>query len=372
MHIRKIEPFVFRAPLQTPVQTSFGLMHDRPMLLVRVTDRDGGFGWGEVWCNFPAVGAEHRARLVTSIFEPLLTARNFADPSEAFAFLTSATEILALQCAEPGPFAQAIAGIDTALHDLAARRAGQPLWRYLGGKSPSIGVYASGLNPTSPEVLARARHAEGYRAFKLKIGFGRTRDEANLEALRTTLGSDVQLMVDANQAWSLQTALEMVPALAAFSLAWLEEPLRADRPWSEWRQLADATDIPLAAGENILGVPGFEAALASRTLGVVQPDLAKWGGLSGCVPVAKAIMAAGHRFCPHYLGGGIGLLASAHSLAAVGGDGALEIDANPNPLRSLIAGDLQSLNEGRAALTERPGLGVDDPQRSLATYLVRH
>lgn len=370
LHIAKLEPFVFRAPLATPVQASFGIMYDRPMLLVRATDRDGTVGWGEVWCNFPVVGAEHRARLVASVLAPLLTSRPLSGPQAAFRHLTAETEVLAIQCAEPGPFAQAIAGVDIALHDLAARRAGLPLWQFLGGSSDRIDVYASGLNPTAPEALAHQKWQAGYRAFKLKIGFGRQRDVANLAALRSTLGDAVRLMVDANQAWSLEQALAMLPALAPFDLGWLEEPLRADRPWSEWRQIAGATKIPLAAGENIMGVGAFAAALAEGVLGVVQPDLAKWGGFSACLPVARRIRQAGCRFFPHYLGGGIGLLASAHLLAAAGGDGALEVDANPNPLRTDVATVLNDIVDGRAALGHAAGLGVDDPVPGIEKFLV--
>jgi D-galactarolactone cycloisomerase len=75
--------------------------------------------------------------------------------------------------------------------------------------------------------------------------------------------------------------------------------------------------------------------------------------------VARAIRATGLRYCPHYLGGGIGLLASAHLLAAVGGDGILEIDANPNPLRTETCGPLTAIREGRARLTDAPGLGFE-------------
>jgi D-galactarolactone cycloisomerase len=370
LHIASLDAFVFRAPLDTPVQTSFGLMHDRPMLLVRAVDRDGATGWGEIWCNFPAVGAEHRARLLTSILRPLLTARPYASPAEAYRHITLATEVMAIQCAEPGPFAQAIAGVDIALHDLAARRAGQPLWRYLGGRGPRVEVYASGLNPTSPETLASEKQREGHRSFKLKIGFGRDRDLANLAALRDSLGGDARLMVDANQAWSLDQALAMAPEIERFAIGWLEEPIRADSSWSDWKRLAEATRIPLAAGENLRG-SDFDRALASRALRVIQPDIAKWGGFSGCLPLARQILATGLRFCPHYLGGGIGLLASAHYLAAVGGVGLLEIDSNPNPLRSEIAGPLARIVEGQADLGGQPGLGVEDPLGRLERYLVR-
>ncbi|MBI3373361.1 MAG: mandelate racemase/muconate lactonizing enzyme family protein [Betaproteobacteria bacterium] len=373
--VRSLRPLVFRYPVETPVRTSFGVMHDRPMLLVRAEDGDGVAGWGEAWCNFPTVGAEHRARLVASVLAPLVEGAEFATPADAFRLLTARTEVLAIQSGERGPIAQAIAGVDIALWDLAARKRKQPLWRLLGGASPRVPVYASGLNPDQPEKLAARRHDEGYRAFKLKIGFGPERDLANLKALRATLGRDVDLMVDANQAWSLDAAVEMAPRLEAFGLKWLEEPLRADRPWSEWQTLVRSTNIALAAGENVAGEEQFDAALASRVLRVVQPDMAKWGGFSGCLPVAKKILAAGLRYCPHYLGGGIGLLASAHLLAAAGGDGMLEVDANDNPLRTELYGPLARLREGACALSEEPGLGaIPDPREwpGLRDFLKQH
>ena len=369
--LRHVKAHVFRYPLSEPVRTSFGTMRDRPMVIVEVEDKDGARGYGEVWCNFPAVGAEHRARLVASVLEPLLVARSFRDAPEAYAHITAATAVLALQSAEPGPFAQAIAGVDTALWDLMARKAGEPLWRFLApGAAPSIRVYASGLNPDAPEKLAARKRDEGYRAFKLKIGFGKARDLANLTALREAVGPEARLMVDANQAWDLDTALDYASQLDAHGLDWLEEPLRCDRPWHEWQKLAARTQTPLAAGENISGHDRFEEALAARTLRVVQPDMAKWGGFSGTLPVAKAILDAGVRFCPHYLGGGIGLLASAHLLAAVGGDGMLEIDANPNPLRTDLCGGLNHIRDGMAELSTAPGLGALPDLDALAKFRV--
>ncbi|CAM9929798.1 unnamed protein product [Phaeothamnion confervicola] len=369
--IAKAEAFVFRAPIETPVQTSFGIMRDRPAVFVRVTDSEGAEGWGEVWCNFPTVGAEHRARMVDSVFAPLLVGKAFASPELAFLALTAQTEVLAIQAAEPGPVAQCIAGLDIAMWDLHAKRLGTPLWKLLGGKSPAVRVYASGLNPTAPEKLAAERLAEGYRAFKLKIGFGPERDIANLRALRSVIG-DLPLMVDANQAWDVETAVEMSGRLTEFGLGWLEEPLRADRPWSEWQHLADLSKTKLATGENLASFGSFEAALESHALGVVQPDMAKWGGFTGCLTVAKKILGHRTRYCPHYLGAGIGLLASAHLLAAVGGDGMLEVDANPNPLRTLTCGPLARVADGETVLNDRPGLGVMPDLTELRAYAVDH
>ena len=129
--------------------------------------------------------------------------------------------------------------------------------------------------------------------------------------------------------------------------------------------------MPLAAGENIAGDDAFDAALAADAICVVQPDMAKWGGFSRNVPLARRVRAAGRRLCPHYLGGGIGLLASAHWLAAAGGDGMLEIDANPNPLRSSTCGPIASVLAGHVSLTDAPGLGAEPDLGFLAQYEVR-
>ncbi len=370
MRLRTIEPMVYRVPLATPVQTSFGIMHDRPALLLRVVDEDGIEGWGEAWCNFPAVGAEHRARLVDSVLAPIALSGSWEDPAALFGALTERTAVLAIQCGEPGPIAQAIAGLDIAAWDLVARRAGIPLWRLLGGSSDRIRVYASGLNPDGPGKLAAERQREGHTAFKLKVGFGEARDLRNLAELRAALGAQATLMVDANQAWTRDEAVRMVPRLERFELSWLEEPLRADRPWYEWQSLQAASGIPLAAGENVMGDEGFEQAILSGALSVVQPDLAKWGGFTACLPIARRVLAAGLRFCPHYLGGGIGLLASGHLLAAAGGDGLLEIDANPNPLRTALWGPLGAVHGGGCALGTAAGLGSAPDLAAIERYRV--
>ena len=74
----RLEALVFRGPVAVPVRTSFGTMHDRPAVLVRAEDAEGAVGWGEAWCNFPACGAEHRARLIESVLAPLVVGRAFA------------------------------------------------------------------------------------------------------------------------------------------------------------------------------------------------------------------------------------------------------------------------------------------------------
>src|SRR5262245_30491143 len=146
--VRSVQAYCYRYPLETPVVTSFGKMLNRPAVFIRVEDSDGVVGWGEAWSNFPSTGAEHRARLVNEILGPAISGVSASEPAEIFDRLTQGTSVLALQSGEPGPFAQAIAGIDLAMWDLVARRRKTALWRLLGGAGKSIRVYASGINPT--------------------------------------------------------------------------------------------------------------------------------------------------------------------------------------------------------------------------------
>lgn len=367
--IEHTEAVIFRVPTDPPVRTSFGIMYARPALLLRLRDSDGVEGWGEVWCNFPAVGAEHRARLFTSVLAPELCSRRWESPHACFDALHAHTHVLALQSGEPGPLAQVIAAIDMALWDIVAKRAGQPLWKLFGGR-PEVEVYASGINPDEPLRVVEARMNEGYTAFKLKVGFGNDRDEHNVRTLRDALGPHGVLMVDANQGWDETQALEMFERLSPYDLDWIEEPVPADTPWQRWRRLAEAAPMRLAAGENLRGRDAFSAAATEGGIQVLQPDIGKWGGFSGCLQVGRRALEQNRLFCPHWLGAGIGLRASMHLKAAVGGPGPVEVDSNPNPLRHLLAEpDFQVVN-GKVTLNDRPGLGAEPLLEAARPYLV--
>lgn len=371
IHLAKVDALVYRAPIVDPVQTSFGTMYDRPAVLVRAEDREGMVGWGEIWCNFPNVGAEHRARMLESCIAPILLEQEWAHPTHAFEALSRRLEVLAIQCGEPGTIAQAIAGADIALWDLAAKRLNQPLWKLFGGV-PQVQTYASGLSPARPEKLAAIKHREGYRSFKLKVGFGTERDIANLRALRELFGSGTVLMIDANQAWTPETALEMSRRLAPFNPIWMEEPIRADHTLADWQSLAKASPIPIAAGENMRNTEEFSAAIASGAFAVIQPDLGKWGGFSGCLPVAQRAIDRGRMFCPHWLGGGVGLIASMQFKAIMGNPGYVEVDSNPNPLRDLFATPYLRPDNGTITLSDQPGLGITPDLDAARGFLVKH
>jgi L-alanine-DL-glutamate epimerase-like enolase superfamily enzyme len=368
--VNRIEIYVLRAPIQIPVKTSFGVMNDRPAVLVRVEEKDGAFGWGEVWCNFPGCGAEHRARLIESVLAPVVIGHRFK--RSVFHELTEATKTLAIQTGELGPIAQAIAGLDMAFWDLASRRTTLPLYRFLGGQTRSIPVYASGINPDKPVDTIEHCRQSGHCAFKLKVGFDRDSDIGNIHGVVDTLKAQEILMIDANQAWNLEIAKHFIREISELPIFWIEEPIKADRPIDEWVALAGFSPIPLAAGENFFNEEMFKTAIDSGSLGFVQPDISKWGGVTGCIDVAEKTKRADLKFCPHYLSGGIGFIASLQLFAGVNGDGLVEMDANQNPLCEGLAQPFPKLEEGRISLNNEPGLGVTPDSNIVRRYMVWH
>jgi len=369
--IKNLEVFALRAAISNPVRTSFGTMKDRPALFVKIEDKDGAIGWGEIWCNFPSVGAEYRAKLLNEVFIPILINQKFNSPQDLYESISHKTAVLAIQSGEFGPIAQIISGIDIAAWDLFARRAGQPLWKYLGGNNPRVKVYASGINPDQPEKVISQFLDTGYNAFKLKVGFDLETDVSNLKKIRAIIPAHT-LMIDANQAWSLQSAIKNINAMEEFNLHWIEEPIRADSSMDEWQFLSRNCNATIAAGENMSSQKQFDTAIQSKVFGVLQPDIAKWGGISECKIVVQNILENKVSYCPHYLGGGIGLLASAHLLAASGSDGYLEIDSNDNPLRTLICGPVNNVINGHITLSNEPGIGAQVNLEELSPFRITH
>ena len=357
--INRLETLVFRVPLKTPRINSFGTMTHRTALIVRLIDNDGAEGWGECFCNWPSFAAEHRYRILTELIAPRLKDKKFTCPADLVNHLNAEFRILRIQADEPGPFDQSIAAVDIAAWDLAARKAGEPLYRVLGGQSDvaSVPYYASGLSPNQANQIARKELEIGTRAFKSKVGWGAKEDLASLAALREVIGFDAVLMVDANQKWDLETARQIIPSFREFNLDWVEEPIPADHNSEDFAELA-SLGIPIAAGENVRSYDGFSSIMTTGKVSVIQPDIIKWGGITGCLMVAKDALRDNRRYCPHYLGGGIGLVATAHLLAAAGGDGLLELDATPNILRTLLAHPFPILSDGELRLPQEPGLGV--------------
>jgi len=369
IQVARIHVYVFQDDAPPAVKSSFGVSTQRTSVLVKVEDPSGHHGWGEIWSGHPPFGAYHRASILEHLVAPLVVGRTVDTLPALFDELEAAMIPMLRLAGEPGPVAHVLAGLDCALWDLAARVQGIPLYRLLGGQARRLPVYASGVAPSISGEALDALRERGFRAFKFKAGF---KDERALDELERTvdgLAHGESAMIDANCGWNLDSARRALSRIRSMPLQWVEEPIGPERPAQEWLALR-AAGHRLAAGENLLTLDAFRTAF--DWLDVVQPDLGKWGGVSGVLPLAREVLAHGKRYCPHAFGSHIGAALAAHVLCAAGGDGVLELDANANPLRTLGAPDFPVPRDGHIALGDAPGIGIDADPDALRPYLGRH
>ncbi|PSL06047.1 L-alanine-DL-glutamate epimerase-like enolase superfamily enzyme [Haloactinopolyspora alba] len=347
---------IFRMPADDGVAMSFAPMAHRVMAVVVVELADGQRGVGESWVNYPSWAWRERVATVHDGVAPLLRGRTFDDPAGAHDLMTEQLVPLGRQWGAPGPVRQAISAVDTALWDIAARHAGVPLADLLGGATvDELPVYGSSLGPAGVERTALHCQGLGLSAVKIKLGFGRKRDAANLRTARDVLGQDVHLFGDANQAWTLDEALEMVPVLHAAGVEWLEEPLRGDRV-DELAVLRRKGGIALATGENLYGAAAFEPYVDSGAIDIVQPDVSKVGGPTEYVRVHELATTAGTTVNPHLYNGAVATAATLQVAAALPAR-LVEWDVRSNPLRAGVEHLLTG--HGTVRVPNGPGLGVD-------------
>ena len=203
----------------------------------------------------------------------------------------------------------AISAIDIALWDVLGKSTKQPVFRLLGGRTkPSIPVYASRLY--SQELNALSAEAtkykdEGYRAMKLRFGWGPVDGAAGMErnvalvrTVRETVGWEIDIMADAYMGWNLDYAKRMLPLLEKFNLRWLEEPVIPDDIHG-YAELRRRTSIPIAGGEHEFTLYGFRELLEARAVDYIQFDTNRVGGLTQARKIAALAEAHSVPVIPH-------------------------------------------------------------------------
>ena len=352
--IDKIDVYPIRAKGGVSPKMALGTMPTRPALLVRIKDTSGCFGWGEVWANFPPRANIHKAHIIEDVVAEHLKGFAFADPREVENALREKLSVFFLHVGQSRVFEHILAGIDTALWDLALRNAGQSFAEFMGLSDGAAQSYATSINAEDLETLIPHHAGLGQTHFKLKIGFADHGCRKIVEQAAKLCPQGSRIMVDSNQSWTMDQAKSSLHSVEGFKPFFAEEPLRADAPLAEWEDLARATSIPLAGGENIYGVENF-LTMANAGLRVLQPDVAKWGGISGALNLAHAV-PDGVLIWPHFMGTAVGQIAALSISAAVGDTSFCEVDVNDNALRTGLCGDAINIEQGRVALPNQPGL----------------
>lgn len=368
--IVEVQPIPLRVPLERPVRMALGEMRWRNGVLVEITTEAGVRGIGESWVNFPAWAPVERVATIADGLRPLLIGERVDNPLRLHRKLVGILHLLALQWGAPGPIYQAISGVDVALWDIAGQLAGVPVWQLLGAPQQStVSAYASGLGPERVGEMAATAAQDGFRAVKLKVGFGPERDRANLRDARAAIGGRT-LFADANQGWTLDAAKQAAPGLAEAGADWIEEPLPIDD--AGWADLGGVFHMAVAGGENLYGARDFADWVQSGRLQVLQPDVGKCGGITAADAILRATETSSARLAPHYFGGAVGLAATIHLFASLPPERRVlvEYDVNPNPLREELLVEPLYAGNGELRVPDRPGLGIRLDQKALDRFRV--
>ncbi len=358
--VRAICATAVEVPLNFVLGTSQGALRQVPLLLVDVETEQSVTGRTWLFCYVRAA-----APAIMSILGEVETITKGAavDPAALWPKLARRFALIGVQ----GIVRMALAAFDTACWDALARAADLPLVRFLDAAPRPIPAYNScglGLMEDFGALAAEAETllARGFTAVKLRLGYPTLeRDIEAVNAVRRRIGGDVKLMVDYNQALTLDDALARGAALDAEDVFWLEEPIRHD-DYAGNARLARELKTPLQIGENFSLASGMAAALAQAKPKYVMPDLERIGGVSGWrqaaeIAAANRVPMSSHLF-PEV---------SAHLLAATPTCHFLEyVDWADVLLEQPLA-----IVDGHAVIPQRPGNGMIWNKDALAQYRLR-
>lgn len=363
-------PLSFPIPKEHQVTLGIGNAIKRDIVLVKVETDEGLVGWGESHAG-RAPGAV--AKLANTTLRALIVGMDATDVVGVW------DKIYRMQLASHGMGAGtsiAMSGIDMALWDVRGKAVGWPLYKLLGGSRRAMPAYAGGisLGYQPPQELADEAEAvigNGYSALKLRIGDTAANDIARVEAVRDRLGADIDILTDANAAYSLSDARRVMPALDDANVGWLEEPF----PPHDHRRYKEARSFgrtPLAAGENHYTRFELHRALEDGVITIFQPDLSKAGGVTEGQRIAAMISAWKLSFNPHTSVTGLNTAASIHLLASVDNAGYFEADLSRyNPFRDdLCSWQAKVSPDGTVMPPEGPGLGVEIDERLIEKFPV--
>ena len=262
--------------------------------------------------------------------------------------------------AATNPINQALAGYDLALHDLAARTLGVPLYRLLGGKvrddAPVLRILAI-KTPAEMADVAAGLVAEGYRYLKIKVEGDPDADAARVLAIRERVGPDVHLTIDANQSYTVERAIRAIGLMESARIDLVEQPVRAD-DFDGLGAVARAVETPVEADESAKTVDDVYRLVAGGIVDSVSLKLPKLGGLRAA-RAAAAICQAGGVQCRMGAAVGSRLLAAAamHFLAATPSVGDMcELGEFARLLDDPAEG--LEVEHGRLRVPEGPGVGV--------------
>lgn len=373
MRITEIISHVLQYDLEEELGYSQQYYRKRTAHLVEVRTDEGVTGWGE--CFGGGDVALANKAIVEKVIRPIVCGMNPLDREVIWHQVYN----LLRDHGQKGMPVQSLSGVDIALWDIAGKVHGLPIYQLLGGAfRDRIPVYGYGLMLQRIPELEKRFACEsrgiveaGFKALKMKIGMGPKQDRKLVEAVREAIGDGIELMVDANHAYTAREAIPLGRALERMGVHWFEEPV-APEDHAGYRAVCDALDMSVAGGEAEFTRWGFRDLICNRCVDILQPEVC---GLGGITEYQKVLTLAHSHFMPvvnHVWGSAVAVATNLHLIAALphvpGGahpvQPMLEYDTTPNkfldelPEEPLAIKASVKESGGTAPLPGGPGLGV--------------
>lgn len=381
MKIVDIKTYALQSPLAQPFAFSQGWVNRRSATIVEVVTDQGITGWGEAF----AQGLEPPQIAVATIESALKPIVLGADPLDT-EVLWHRMYHLSRDYGRKGSVIAAISAIDMALWDIAGKALGVPVHRLLGGAfRKQVQAYATGFYRISGQGEAArlgeeaiAHYEAGFRAMKVKLGYGVTDDIEVMRGVRRALGErEVTLMVDTNHGYGVADAVRLGRVLEEYDLRWYEEPV-VPEDIAGYQEVRQRLRIPIAGGENEHTLFGFRELLAARCVDVAQPDLGSCGGFTAGRHIVALAQAHGVQVNPHVWGSAIAQAASLQFIAAVpvahhsvfAQEPIFEYDRSSHPFREQLVKEPLQHRDGWLTVPDRPGLGVEIERAVLDRYRI--
>lgn len=270
----------------------------------------------------------------------------------------------------------AISAVDIALWDILGKKAGLPIYRLLGGAKHSLipyasaGYYQEGKGIAELQAECAGYVAMGFKAVKIKVGGAPVgEDIARVHAVREAIGPDIELGIDANNAWDYPTALKMARACEKEDVLFFEEPMSTDFP-EDCVRLAQNTDVSIAGYETLLTRYGMKDFITRNAVDIVQADAIWTGGITEARRVGMIAGTWGKTIIPHFSASMVSLAANLHFGLSLYNTKYMEYTLDENPLRSELCKESIVMKDGVVTVFEKPGLGVELNMDTVERYRV--
>jgi L-alanine-DL-glutamate epimerase-like enolase superfamily enzyme len=354
VRLEELDVVPYSLPFRDPYVTARGELRERELVLIRIRG-EGLEGLGETAALSlrGGAGAKEIATEIRELSWPALQEGGL-DPARIWAAIA--------RCRTRGTSPSALAAVDVALHDLAAKSVRVPVWRMLGASAAEPVVCNATLpmaNPAATQKITESWAADGFRTFKLKVGLAG--DVTQVATVRRTLGPEGIIRVDANGSWTVDEAVERLRAIARHTIELAEEPVGG---LEQMARLRARSRIVVAADESLVSVRDARTAVEIGACQLAALKLAKVGGIAAALEIVRVIPA----YLSSALEGPVGIAAAAHVVQVVrpGIPAGLAHGLATERLFSETVGKGATAAEDTLRIGEEPGLGVEIDDAALA------